>query len=204
MSLRLARPDDADGVRDIYAPFVAETAVSFEESVPGVDAIADRIESTVEQYPWLVCVAEDAESHDDPESILGYAYAGAHRNRAAYRWSVDTSVYVAESARRQNVATGLYTALFEVLRAQNYVNAYAGTTLPNPGSVGFHTAMGFEPVGTYEAVGYKDGEWHDVQWLVRRLRNRPANPEEPLPVGEIVGTDASESALGAGEDRLDG
>lgn len=191
--VRLARTDDAAAVREIYAPYVAETPVSFEEDPPDVEEVRRRITATTEWYPWLVCV--------DDEAVVGYAYAGQHRSRAAYRWSVDVSVYVAASARRAGVATGLYTALFDALVAQNYVNAYAGTALPNPGSTGFHAAMGFEPVGTYEAVGYKHGAWHDVQWWVRRLRERPAAPEEPIPVTDLLDTPAWESALEAGAGR---
>lgn len=192
--IRLAGPPDAEAVRDIYAPYVAETPVSFEEDLPDVEEVCRRIETTTERYPWLVCVSDDA--------VVGYAYAGQHRSRAAYRWSVDVSVYVAEPVRRKGVATGLYTALFEALRAQRYVNAYAATALPNPASTGFHAAMGFEPVGTYEEVGYTQDDWHDVQWWVRRLAERESDPAEPIPVTENIGSSEWADALVTGEDLI--
>ena len=194
VSLRLVRPDDAAGARDIYAPFVTDSAVSFESAAPSVAEMRRRIESKTARYPWLVCVENDA--------VLGYAYAGQHRGRDAYRWSVDVSVYVAETARRGGVATGLYVALFEALRAQGYVNAYAGTALPNAASTGFHESMGFEPVGIYEQVGYKCGEWRDVKWWVKRLADRHPDPAEPVPIAEILGGQPWDDALAAGEGRI--
>lgn len=200
-SLRLARRDDAGQIRDIYAPYVTDSFVSFEEQAPTTEEMADRIASTTEQYPWLVCV-EDATGTDE-DTVLGYAYASQHRGRSAYRWGVDVSVYVAETGRRRGVATGLYTALFDVLRSQNYVNAYAGTAVPNPSSTGFHAAMGFELIGTYEEVGYKHGAWRDVQWWVKRLGARVEDPADPIPVTELVGTDGWRAALATGETQLE-
>ncbi|WP_117592290.1 arsinothricin resistance N-acetyltransferase ArsN1 family B [Haloprofundus halophilus] len=193
--IRLATPDDADGVRQIYEPFVRDTAVSFETTPPTEAEVEARIASTLESHPWLVCERD--------ERVVGYAYAGTHRKRDAYRWSVDSSVYVADDARRRGVARGLYAALFGILEAQGYVNVYAGTTLPNPASVGFHRAMGFEPVGVYENVGYKLGEWHDVQWLVRTLRPHPENPDPPVALAAVRETAAFEDALAAGESKID-
>ena len=195
MDLRLATPDDAAAVRAIYAPVVADTAISFEEEPPSVDELRGRIESTLERLPWLVCELDGA--------VAGYAAAHPHRERAAYRWSVETSVYVAEADRRRGVARGLYEALFGVLAAQGYVNAYAGTTLPNPASEALHAAVGFEPVGTYAGVGYKDGAWRDVRWWYRELRERPEEPADPAPVDAVIGTDAYQDALATGEARLD-
>lgn len=202
VQLRLAKAGDASRIRDIYDPYVTASAVSFEEKAPTTDEVRHRIESKTEQYPWLVCVDETRDGDDGAGEIIGYAYASKHRGRAAYRWAVDVSVYVTTDARRGGVATGLYTALFEALRAQHYVNAYAGTALPNPASTGFHAAMGFEPIGTYEEVGYKHGEWHDVKWWVKRLGPRESNPAQPIPVVEIHDTAAWEAALSAGEERI--
>ncbi|WP_224332544.1 arsinothricin resistance N-acetyltransferase ArsN1 family B [Haloprofundus halobius] len=193
--LRLATPDDADDVLRIYEPFVRDTAVSFETTPPTEVESKERIETTLESYPWLV---------DERDGrVVGYAYAGPHRKRDAYRWSVDSSVYVADGARRRGVARGLYTALFGILEAQGYVNVYAGTTLPNPASVGFHRAMGFEPVGVYENVGYKQGEWHDVQWLCRALCSPPESPDPPVSLSDVRATPPFERALDAGEAKID-
>ena len=131
--------------------------------------MATRIEAKLPRYPWLVA--------DDNDSVIGYAYAGAHRERAAYAWSAEVSVYVAETARRRGVARRLYQTLFDLLDRQGYRMAYAGITLPNPASVGFHEAMGFEPVGVYHNVGWKHGQWRDVGWWELVLGdNAPAVP----------------------------
>jgi phosphinothricin acetyltransferase len=118
---------------------------------------------------------------------VGYAYASRHRERAAYQWSVDTTVYVRQGRQRRGVGRALYTALLGVLPLQGYVNAYAGVTLPNPASVGLHTAMGFQPVGTYRRVGWKLGRWHDVAWFQRPLGAGPVDDGvPPAPPGGTV------------------
>jgi phosphinothricin acetyltransferase len=174
--IRLAEQSDAAQVQAIYAPFCTDTVVSFEETAPPVDQMWQRIASTLERWPWLVCT--------DGATVLGYAYAGNHRERAAYRWSVEVSAYVAEGQRRRGVGRALYTALFALLRLQGYVNAYAGITLPNLASVGLHEAVGFVPVGVYRAVGYKKGAWHDVGWWQLALRSHQASPPEPISLPE--------------------
>ncbi|WP_267639591.1 GNAT family N-acetyltransferase [Haloarchaeobius amylolyticus] len=190
-AIRPATRDDAGAIHDIYAPFVAETAVSFETEVPSREAIAGRITDTQEQFPWLVCEVDGA--------VAGYAYGHAHRGRGGYRWSAESSVYVAEAHLRRGVARGLYESLFTVLALQRYVNCYAGIVLPNDASVTFHESMGFERVGRYEDVGYKHGEWRDTLWLRRELREPPADPAEPRPFPAVRTDDAFESAIEAGE-----
>ncbi|MGH7445077.1 MAG: GNAT family N-acetyltransferase [Longimicrobiales bacterium] len=145
--IRLAGAADAAQIHAIYAPVVRDTVVSFELEPPGVDVIAARVRATLDAgFPWLV--AEGA------GRILGYAYASRHRERAAYDWSTDVSVYVHEDARRRGVGRALYTSLFAVLTLQGYHNAYAGATLPNPASVALHEAVGFREIGIYWSVGY--------------------------------------------------
>ncbi len=153
MELRLARPDDADGLRAIYAPIVADSAISFEYDPPTAEEMGDRVTKTIRDFPWLV--AED-------ETIAGYAYAGAYAAREAYRWSASVSVYLREDARGQGLGQRLYRALFSLLEAQGYRQLVAGITLPNPASVRLHESLGFRPVGTYLSVGWKLGAWHDV------------------------------------------
>ncbi|WP_224269936.1 arsinothricin resistance N-acetyltransferase ArsN1 family B [Haloprofundus salinisoli] len=193
--LRPATPDDADDVRRIYEPFVRDTAVSFETTPPTGAEMRERIASTLESRPWLV--------YERGGRVFGYAYAGSHRKRDAYQWSVDSSVYVADEVHRHGVARGLYTALFGILEAQGYVNVYAGTTLPNPASVGFHRAMGFDPVGIYENAGFKRGEWHDVQWFARALCPHPEDPDPPASLADVRDTSPFEEALAAGESKID-
>jgi phosphinothricin acetyltransferase len=172
MTIRLATARDADPIRDIYAPFCEGSPVSFETRPPTVEEMRQRIAKTLMSLPWLVC--------DDNGQVLGYAYASPHRERAAYRWSVDVSAYVREGFRRSGVGRALYASLLALLRLQGFHNAVAGITLPNPGSVGLHQAMGFQPVGVYRGIGFKCGQWHDVAWYQLALRECTGVPEDPL------------------------
>lgn len=177
-TLRLARPDDAEQIADIYALLVRDTAITFEVEVPSIDDMRQRIVHTSLRFAWLV-----AERDGD---VAGFAYAGRHRKRAAYAWSADVSVYVAPHARRGGFARGLYTTLLELLAAQGYANAFAGIALPNAASVGLHEAMGFRAVGVYRGVGYKQGRWWDVGWWQRRLPAIDATPPPPTPLPQIA------------------
>jgi phosphinothricin acetyltransferase len=170
--IRRATEKDAAAVRAIYAPYIERTSVTFEETVPPVAEFAKRIREYGSFAPWLV--------EEEEGRVRGYAYACKHRERAAYRWSVETSVYVAENARRAGIGRGLYEALLARLRAQGFCNAYAGITLPNPASVSFHESLGFQPVGVYRKIGFKREEWHDVGWWQLALQpEHPATPREP-------------------------
>ncbi len=165
---------DADASRDggacaeIYAPFVRDTAVSFEQEPPDALQMAERIEVVAATHPWLVAELEDR--------VVAFAYAAAHRAREAYRWTCEVSVYVDPAHRRRGLGAELYTALFELLRRQRICVACAGITLPNPASVGLHESLGFQPVGVYRAVGWKAGAWWDVGWWQLRLRDPDAAP----------------------------
>lgn len=196
--IRLADEDDAAAIRRIYAPIVEETIISFETAVPTESEITSRIASTLERYPWLVC-----EVNETGGEVVGYAYAGAHRDRGAYRWSVDVSVYVDPDHRRRGVARGLYTSLFALLELQGFLNAYAGIALPNSASTALHESMGFEPVGTYRKVGYKRGGWHDVRWYERALGEHPNEPEPPVGLSTARESPSWDHALASGESVLD-
>jgi phosphinothricin acetyltransferase len=159
--IRSASTADASPIQAIYAPFVEGTTISFEDVPPSVEEMAARIETYLQTYPYLVA-ERDGE-------IIGYAYAGQHRTRSAYRHSVDVSVYVTDRVRRSGVGRALYKALFADLAARGFHAAFAGIALPNPASLALHQAVGFEPVGVYREVGFKFGKWHDVSWWQRRL-----------------------------------
>jgi len=174
--IRLATSADAEAIAAIYRPIVDATAISFETVPPTPAEIARRIASILEIAPWLV--------YQDGDGIAGYAYGSRHRDRAAYQWSVDVSVYVAEGTRRRGIGRALYKALFPLLRLQGFYAAYAGITLPNAASVGLHEAVGFRPVGVYRAVGYKLGAWHDVGWWQLSLRDRVPEPRAPRSLRE--------------------
>jgi phosphinothricin acetyltransferase len=130
--------------------------------------------------------------------LLGYAYASAHRARAAYQWSVDVSVYIHATRHRSGVGRALYRSLLKLLELQGFYHAYAGITLPNPASVGLHEAMGFRPVGVYQAVGFKLGAWHDVGWWQLSLQERLAAPTPPIEVQTLGASSEWDAALATG------
>ena len=171
MTIRAATLADVPAILGIYAPFILDTTVSFEYVVPTVAEFAQRVEHIQKRFPYLVA--------EEDEQVMGYAYASAHRERAAYQWSVDTSVYIHPDAHRRGVARQLYMTLFDLLRRQGFYNAYAGITLPNPASEAFHRSMGFRPVGVYENVGFKFGTWHSTEWLQMALQPHGDDPAPP-------------------------
>lgn len=175
--IRSVEVADAHSVRAIYAPFVSDDATSFEVVVPDLAEVERRIQTDRDRYPWLV--------FEKDHTILGYAYASAHRARQAYQWCVEVSVYVHSQAYRCGVGRALYAALFELLRRQGYVNAYAGITLPNPASLGLHEALGFASVGVFRRIGFKFDRWHDVAWLHLRLAEDPRPLRDPLSVASL-------------------
>jgi L-amino acid N-acyltransferase YncA len=192
--IRLARSEDAAQVAAIYEPFVSGTSTSFEYAVPDPSETASRIALALSHAPYLVYEVEG--------EVLGFAYASKHRERAAYQWSVDVSVYIHERARRRGVGRALYTSLFALLRLQGFYTAHAGITLPNPASVGLHEALGFRPVGVYRSVGFKHGAWHDVGWWQLALRERMGTPDPPRSLAEAQADPEWERALSAGDRRI--
>jgi L-amino acid N-acyltransferase YncA len=164
---------DAAVCAAIYAPYVEDSATSFEERAPSTEDFADRIERTMATHPWLVA-ERDAE-------VVGFAYGCPHRSRPAYRWAVDVSVYVVAGHQGQGNGMGLYEALFAELRARRFRVACAGITLPNEASVALHEKLGFVPVGVYRGIGWKAGAWRDVGWWQLDLEpGAEVPPAEPL------------------------
>jgi L-amino acid N-acyltransferase YncA len=172
--LRYADPQrDAGACAAIYAPYVDGRATSFEQHPPSSEDFARRIGEVSARYPWLVAERDGR--------VTGFAYATSHRERAAYRWTAETSVYVDIAYQRQGLGRELYGALLKLLRRQRLHVACAGITLPNEASVALHESLGFEPVGTYRRVGFKAGAWRDVGWWQLMLAAATSDaPEEPL------------------------
>lgn len=175
---RFASSADAEEIREIYLPWVEESAVAFEWSPPSVEEIRSRIESK-DVFPWIV--------YEPRDTVLGYTTARSHRPDSAYQWTVESAVYVRSETHRQRIGRGLYTALFELLRRQGYRSVLAIVTVPNEPSTAFHRAMGFELVGTLQAVGFKDGKWHDQKLFQRHLADRDFEPRPttPVPIREV-------------------
>ncbi|NEK84764.1 N-acetyltransferase [Blastococcus saxobsidens] len=169
--VRDATTDDAAACAAIYAPYVTGTAITFELEPPSEEQMAERIAAAQRAHAWLVL--------EDDGVVVGYAYAGPYKERAAYRWSCEVSVYLDGGRRRRGGGRALYEALFATLADRGYRTAVAGMTLPNGPSTGLHTALGFEPIGTYRRIGFKHGQWRDVLWAQRALGPYDDDPTPP-------------------------
>jgi phosphinothricin acetyltransferase len=167
--VRDATAEDAVACAAIYAPYVRETAISFEAEPPDAAEMARRIANAQGRHAWLVAEVDGR--------VVGYAYAVRFKDRAAYDWSCEVSAYVEGEVRGGGLGRALYTELFARLTALGYRTAAAGATLPNAASTAFHLAMGFEPVGTWRRIGWKHGEWRDVAWFQRSLGD--GDPDRP-------------------------
>ncbi|MFM0585129.1 GNAT family N-acetyltransferase [Streptococcus suis] len=161
INIRSAQIEDAADLVAIYAPYVEDTAITFETEVPTVEAFASRIEKTLEKFPYLVAVEEG--------KVVGYAYASTYYARAAYDWTVELSVYVSREARGKGIGSLLYDALEEELTARGFKNFLACIALPNAASIALHEKRGYERVAHFKKVGYKFGTWHDIVWLQKSL-----------------------------------
>ena len=176
-TLRLAVPEDAEQIIGIYSRYVTETAVTFEYDVPTVCEFEERIRKISSSFPWIVCETDSL--------IVGYAYASYFRERAAFRWSCELSVYVSDEFQGHGIGKVLYRTLLDILRLQGYRTAVACVTYPNAVSDAFHRCLGFEYTGLFPNVGYKLGSWWGVSWYQIALTDYPTSPAEPLEVGEI-------------------
>ena len=170
--IRDAMAADAERCAAIYAPYVRETAISFESEPPAADELARRIAEAQRAHAWLVLETDG--------DVVGYAYGGPFMARAAYQWATTVSVYLDAGRRRAGGGRALYEALFERLAARGHRTALAGIALPNDASIGLHLAMGFEPAGIYRRVGWKHDRWHDVAWYQRNLTDDDDGPPAPL------------------------
>ncbi|WP_408629863.1 arsinothricin resistance N-acetyltransferase ArsN1 family B [Amycolatopsis aidingensis] len=170
-TIRDASARDAEACAAIYAPYVTDTAISFESEPPSAAEMAERITAANRTHAWLVL--------EEAGTVVGYAYGSPFKSRAAYRWSCEVSVYLDATRRRTGGGRALYLALFDRLAGRGFRTAVAGMTLPNEASAGLHHAMGFEPVGTYRQIGWKHGAWRDVAWVQRTLVPAGEEPAEP-------------------------
>ena len=185
--LRVAQLDDAAAVRAIYATYVEGTAISFETEPPDVAAMAQRMAKVLSLHPWIVATVA--------EEIVGYAYASPHRDRAAYRWSVDVTAYLDGRFHRRGIAKRLYAALCTLLKMQHIANAFGLITLPNAASAALHESCGFVRCATETRVGYKFAAWHDVGMWQKALQNDDFAPVEPIAFASLP-ADAIARVLG--------
>ncbi len=173
--IREAVPDDAEALLKIYAPYVRETAITFEYDVPTVSEFKNRITKTLKKYPYLVAVLDN--------EIVGYAYAGTFKDRAAYDYSVETTVYVDKNRKKSGIGKALYLALEKALAAKNIINLYACIAYPEKNdnyltknSVEFHEHLGYTLVGRFHKCGYKFVNWYDMVWMEKLLAPHPVTP----------------------------
>lgn len=171
MSIRSVNSEDTKSILEIYEPYVLDSPTSFETEIPSLHAFKARIQDYTAKFPWIVFEANG--------EVVGYAYASSHRSRCAYEWSVESSVYVHPQHQGKGIGTKLYKELFRLLKIQGVVNIFAGITLPNEGSVKLHETLGFEQIGKFKDVGFKQGKWWDVGWWQLQLQ-KPAQPKDLL------------------------
>jgi len=184
VSVRMATPDDAEEVLKIYSPYVTDTAVTFEYDVPSVAEFSRRIKDTLRRYPYIVALSE--------ERIVGYAYASAFKERAAYDWAVETTVYLRQDCRGRGLGKKLYTALEDILKRQNIINlnaciAYSSAEdahLDNS-SAAFHEHLGYSKAAHFTKCGYKFGTWYDMIWMEKLLGPHPDAPDPVIPITEL-------------------
>ena len=161
MTIRNVRSADAEAILRIYAPFVLDSAVSFELELPSVEDMQKRIAHYTEKYPWIVA--------EENGEVIGYAYASSYRERLAYQYNVETSVYIDQQHQRKGVAKKLYDELFSILKEKGFYQAFAVITMPNEKSEAFHKANNFNSFAVFENVGFKFNQWHNVLWMARKI-----------------------------------
>lgn len=177
ITLRQARPEDAEAVLEIYAPYIKNTNITFEYEVPSIPEFRKRMEGIMEEYPYLVCEIDGV--------MAGYAYAHRYKERAAYQWDAELSVYLREEYARRGIGRAFYTALMEILKEQNVRNVYGIVTSPNPPSEALHAAMGFRLFGVSQKTGYKLGKWIDVSGFERPIGDPDSPPGELLAISQV-------------------
>jgi L-amino acid N-acyltransferase YncA len=182
--IRIAEPRDAAQIAEIYRPYVEKTAISFEETAPTADDMSAKIVKVGSTFPFIVY----EEEVEGSARILGYAYATRYRERAAYRWSLEDSVYLREDAKGRGIGGILLGALIELLRELGYVKIYAVIAPPNPASVALHRKFGFSPLCRFADTAFKFGAWQAIDWMELSLREPPAAPEEPIPFPDFART----------------
>ena len=174
---RFATPADARGMLEIYAPYILDTSYTFETEVPTEKEFADRVDTYLRSWPWLVCEIDG--------SVAGYAYASKYRERTGYQWCAECSIYMHEQFRGKGLGRALYAKLFRILKYQGYRNLYAVINTPNDPSVAFHESCGFVFFAMYENVGWKLGKWKNVGWWRLVLNDFTDDPLPPVPLSNL-------------------
>jgi phosphinothricin acetyltransferase len=176
-TFRLAKETDTEAILKIYAPYVKDTSITFEYDVPSAEEFRKRIEHISPEYPYIVCEIDG--------SVVGYAYAHRHMERAAYQWNAELSVYIDRMLLRGGLGKALYGVLIEILKLQNVRNVYGCVTSPNENSEKLHERFGFKKLGIFHNAGYKCGAWHDVSWFEMSIGKYDNDPKPFMPIKEV-------------------
>lgn len=180
---RMATVQDAAAILSIYAPYIRQTPITFEYEVPTLEEFTERVRHILRNYPYIVC--------EQAGEIIGYGYASAYHERAAYQWDADLSIYFAPEATGHGLGRQMLCKLVEILRLQGVRNVYSCVTFPNPPSERMHEALGFRTVGRFHQAGFKCGSWHDVTWFEKQIAPCDGHPEsfrsiQSIPTAQIM------------------
>lgn len=176
MKIRFATTDDSVALLQIYAQYI-DTPITFECTLPTELEFADRMKDIISNYPYLVC--------EENQRIIGYAYAHRQKEREAYQWNAELSVYIDKEFTSKGIGRKMYTVLIELLKLQGIKTIYGAITVPNEKSQKLHLALGFKELGTYHNTGYKCGKWHDVAWYEKTITSYETEPAPILSINEI-------------------
>lgn len=176
--IRAAKIEDVPEVLEIYAPYVENTTITFEYTVPSFSEFTERFRQITAQFPWLVW--------EEDGKILGYAYGSAPFSRAAYGWCAEPSIYLRQDAQGRGIGTQLYKALNEILLLQGFQVMYALITGENTASIAFHERFGYEKRAYFPDCGFKFGRWLGVYWMEKRLKSVEIPLEQPIPWPELI------------------
>ena len=185
MQIRVATEEDAEELLQIYRPYVEETVITFEYEVPSAEEFRQRITHTLEKYPYLVAEKDGR--------IVGYAYASAFKERAAYDWAVETTIYLEKGSRKKGIGRNIYNALEDALRMQHILNLNACIGYPEvedeyltKNSADFHAHLGYRLVGEFKQCGYKFGRWYNMVWMEKMTGEHGEKPEPVIPFSEVA------------------
>jgi L-amino acid N-acyltransferase YncA len=192
--IRLVEEKDAAGILEIYRPFVEDNAVTFENVVPDEQEMIRRILTVLQKHVWLVCLYE--------EKVVGYAYTSTYREREAYQWVAESSIYLHANHRQRGIGRILYHALIALATMQGYTRLYGIMTVPNPASQTLHESLGFRPFATFQDSGYKLGAWHATQWFELVLDSSGQEPGTLQPIQKMIKTEVGREILEMAEEPL--
>lgn len=176
MKIRFATINDAQSLLKIYEQYI-ETVITFEYTLPSKEEFQQRIKDIIKEYPYLVC--------EENGQIIGYAYAHKDRERAAYQWNTELSIYMDKNYTSKGLGRKLYSALIELLRLQGVKTAYGVVTYPNAKSENLHKSLGFQVIGTFHNTGFKCNGWHDVIWFERKIDIYDTDPKPIISIHEV-------------------